>query len=369
MVRRFVVKGKTLSLILAALALVLCLAVTAWGVPGQAPGEEEGESSEGEETPPPPEEETPEPPEETPAPAVEETPAPAEETPVPAEETPEAVEETPVPAEETPEAIEETPAAAEEPAQPEPETEAPEAEESVPLLEQMKGLDEISGGETKTGDAVSGEAVSGEEVAPPSIPESAEAPVGEETEAAPPIGEGTEAIAEPQIEIQRLTPEEMAAFQERLGDLREQIMTSKARLMQLREQLMLGSVSIIALSIVHQHEVGGTFKLETLSYILDGFEIYAGVNSPENNLDKLEEFPVYEGSLLPGDHLLVVDMIFRGRGYGIFSYLNQYLFKVKARYLFTVNEGDVVTLNVISYDEGSFLTSLKDRLKVRFEMK
>ncbi|MDP8222718.1 MAG: hypothetical protein P9L99_05105 [Candidatus Lernaella stagnicola] len=177
-------------------------------------------------------------------------------------------------------------------------------------------------------------------------------------------------VPEPEtdVQVERLSPEQMAQFEEQLVDLRERIMKSKSRLMQLREQLMLGSVSIISMSIIHQHEVGGTFKLESLSYTLDGFEVYSGVNTPENDLEKLESFPVYEGSLLPGEHLLVVDMIYRGRGFGIFSYLNQYLFKVKARYLFTVNEGDVVTVRAVSYDEGSFLTSLKDRLKVRFEM-
>jgi hypothetical protein len=191
-----------------------------------------------------------------------------------------------------------------------------------------------------------------------------------ETEADQPVDDPVETIAQPEteVEVERLTPEQMAQFEDQLTDLRERIMKSKARLMQLREQLMLGSVSIISLAIIHEHEVGGTFKLESLSYTLDGFEIYSGVNSPENNLEDMESFPVYEGSLLPGDHLLVVDMIFRGRGYGIFSYLNQYLFKVKARYLFTVNEGDMITLKAISFDEGSFLTSLKDRLKVRFEM-
>ena len=171
---------------------------------------------------------------------------------------------------------------------------------------------------------------------------------------------------ETDVQVEQMNASEIAQFEEELNGLRERIMKTQARLMQLREQLLLGSVSIISLSILHSHEVGGAFKLESLSYTLDGFEIYTGVNTPESNLEELENFPIYEGSLLPGEHLLVVDMIFRGRGYGIFSYLNQYLFKVKARYLFTVEEGQAVTLRVISYDEGSFLTSLRNRLKVKF---
>jgi hypothetical protein len=198
----------------------------------------------------------------------------------------------------------------------------------------------------------------------PPAPDATPAPGGP-----PPTGEAPAApLAKTEVQVERLNPDQMRQFEDQLGDLRERIAKSKARLMQLHEQLKLGSVSIISLSILHKHDVSGAFKLESLSYTLDGFEVYSGVNTPENDLEKLEQFPVYEGGLLPGDHLLVVDLIFRGRGYGIFSYLNQYLFKVKARYMFTVNEGDVATLKVTTYDEGSFLTSLKDRLKVKFEM-
>ena len=203
---------------------------------------------------------------------------------------------------------------------------------------------------------------------PPPPPNASPTPPASPTPAAEPTP-APAPVAQTEVKVERLNAEQMNQFEESLVDLRERIMKSKARLMQLREQLMLGSVSIISLKINHNHEVGGTFKMESLSYTLDGFEIYSGVNTPENDLEKLGKFPVYEGSLLPGDHLLVVDMIFRGRGYGIFSYLNQYLFKVKARYLFTVAEGDVVNLDVVSYDEGSFLTSLKDRLRVKFEKK
>lgn len=183
----------------------------------------------------------------------------------------------------------------------------------------------------------------------------------------PPEGAMEPGTSETEVEVQRLSSQEMQQYEQELDDLRTRIMKTKARLIQLREQLRLGSVSIISLAILHTHEVGGAFRLESLSYTLDGFEVYAGVNTPESNLEELEDFPIYEGSLLPGEHLLAVDMVFRGRGYGIFSYLNQYLFKVKARYLFTVNEGDAITLKVVSFDEGSFLTSLRNRLKVKFE--
>ena len=173
--------------------------------------------------------------------------------------------------------------------------------------------------------------------------------------------------AQTEVEVEKLSPEQLDDLQKRLDELKEKILKSKANLKQLLDQIRMGSVSLAPFTIQHTHEVGATFQLETLSYDLDGFQIYSGVTSDQTDLEKMDKFPIYEGSLLPGDHLLTVDMVFRGKGYGIFSYLNQYLFKVKSRYSFKVAEGDTMTLRVTSYDSGSFLTSLKDRLKVRFE--
>ena len=172
-----------------------------------------------------------------------------------------------------------------------------------------------------------------------------------------------------EVEIEKLTEEQMQALDERLGGIKEKVFESKSRLKLLLDQLRMGSVSLNSLSVLHTHDVGATFKLESLKYTLDGFVVYHGVSGDEIDLEKFESTPVYEGSLLPGEHMLVVDMIYRGKGFGIFSYLKRYLFKVKSRYIFHVKEGDVATILVTSYDDGSFLTSLKDRLKVRFERK
>ncbi|MCB1152112.1 MAG: hypothetical protein H6684_00335 [Deltaproteobacteria bacterium] len=180
-------------------------------------------------------------------------------------------------------------------------------------------------------------------------------------------GEKSPTYLDSDVSVEKLTPEQMQNLEERLGEIREEVFRSKASLKQLLDQVRMGSVSLISFSIRHSHEVGPTFELETLAYTLDGFEIYRAVNTEDTALESFQDEPIYEGSLLPGEHLLVVDTVYRGKGYGVFSYLSQYLFKVKSRYSFTVVEGDVVVLNVTSYDEGAFLTSLRDRLKVRFE--
>lgn len=178
----------------------------------------------------------------------------------------------------------------------------------------------------------------------------------------------TEDTVQTEVEIEKLTDAQLASLEDRLSEIKEKVFQSKAGLKQLLDQLRMGSVSLISFSILHTQEVGATFRLEALKYTLDGFVIYDGVTDDEKNLDKLRKTSVYRGRLLPGEHQLIVDLVFRGKGYGVFSYLDHYLFKVKSRYFFTVQEGDLRSLHVISYDEGSFLTNLKDRLKVRFEV-
>jgi hypothetical protein len=63
---------------------------------------------------------------------------------------------------------------------------------------------------------------------------------------------------------------------------------------------------------------------------------------------------------------LVVDLQYRGRGYGLFSYLNNYAFHVTSRYTFVVDEGQAFDLQVTAYDGGEFVSSLKERLRVKF---
>ena len=161
----------------------------------------------------------------------------------------------------------------------------------------------------------------------------------------------------------RMTNEELLAFEDQLDGLRDQIFDAKAKLMQLRDQVMYGSLAIISLQVVHTQEVSSAFALQNIRYTLDGFEIF-NENNADGHLDKLEDSVIYDGAVLPGDHLLTVDLVFHGRGYGVFSYMNSYLFKVKSRYSFTVEEDKPIQIAVTSYDKGGTLGTLKSRLKV-----
>ncbi|MDP8256482.1 MAG: hypothetical protein P9M14_12100 [Candidatus Alcyoniella australis] len=176
-----------------------------------------------------------------------------------------------------------------------------------------------------------------------------------------------ETTGSPQVQtrvtVTRVTNQQLLAFEDELDDLRDQIFDAKARLLQLRDQVMYGSLAIIQIQLTHTQEVSSAFALQNIRYTLDGFEVFNKSNT-DGELDKLKDTMVYEGAVLPGEHLLTIDLVFQGRGYGVFSYMNDYLFKVKSRYSFSVDEDKPVVLAITSYDKGGTLSTLKSRLRV-----
>ncbi|MCX7808083.1 MAG: dihydrolipoamide acetyltransferase, partial [Deltaproteobacteria bacterium] len=86
----------------------------------------------------------------------------------------------------------------------------------------------------------------------------------------------------------------------------------------------------------------------------------------EGPLGDQAEFEVYNGSIVPGDHNLTVNLEYRGHGYGIFSYLKGYRFRVRSSYTFNVPEGKSVTLRVVAYEKGGPTAPLEERPAVRY---
>ncbi|MFP2932418.1 dihydrolipoamide acetyltransferase [Pyxidicoccus sp. 3LG] len=155
-------------------------------------------------------------------------------------------------------------------------------------------------------------------------------------------------------------------LEEQVVDLKEKIYRSKARLLLLQESVLGGNVSTGARAvIIHKNEMGGSFYLESVSYSLDGAPIATLVDNG-GDLGKREEFEVFNGRIIPGQHLLAVRLVYRGHGYGVFSYLEGYKFKVQASENFNAEPGKVTTLHVVGFEEGGFTTDMKDRAKVRY---
>jgi len=175
-------------------------------------------------------------------------------------------------------------------------------------------------------------------------------------------GAGAVPTADEQVELKAKT------LEERVNDLKERIFRTKARLMNLQEMVIGGDVSAGARAVlVHRNEMGAPFILESVAYTFDGAAIYAKTDV-EGDLDKRDEFEIFNGRVVPGNHQLTVRLVYRGHGFGVFSYLDGYKFRVQSSYTFNAEPGRTTAVKVVGYEKGGMTTDLKDRPAVRYDV-
>jgi len=155
-------------------------------------------------------------------------------------------------------------------------------------------------------------------------------------------------------------------LEQRINELKEQIYRSKARLSLLAETVLQGVVAGSQTVIVHENKMSGSYKLVKAVYALDGAPILNRADE-EGGLSERTEFDVYNGSIVPGEHTLTVNLEYRGNGYGIFSYLKGYRFKVRSSYSFSAPEGKAVNLRVVAYEKGGPTAPLEERPAISYQ--
>jgi len=119
--------------------------------------------------------------------------------------------------------------------------------------------------------------------------------------------------------------------------------------------------------LFHRNEMGSSFVLESVAYALDGAPIFTKVDV-NGDLDKREEFEIFNGRIVPGQHQIAVRLVYRGHGYGIFSYLEGYKFKVQSSYTFNAEAAKVTTVKIVGFEKGGLTADLKDRPAVRYDV-
>jgi len=157
-------------------------------------------------------------------------------------------------------------------------------------------------------------------------------------------------------------------LEEQVVDLKEKIYRTKARLLLLQETVLGGDITSGARAIiVSKNDMGGTFGLESVAYALDGAPIFTKVDKA-GDLANQKELEIFNGRIVPGQHQIAVRLVYRGRGYGVFSYLEGYKFTVTSSYTFNAEPGKVTTVKVVGYEKGGLTTDLKDRPAVRYDV-
>ncbi|MBN2342856.1 MAG: hypothetical protein JXX29_18055 [Deltaproteobacteria bacterium] len=182
--------------------------------------------------------------------------------------------------------------------------------------------------------------------------------------AEPTAPDGATAPAENTVEQGTYTVR-LRDLEERVNRLKEQIFRSKARLSLLAETVLEKKIAGAQASISFRNEMGGSFRLYKASLLLDGGPIYTATDEA-GSLSKRQKIDLFEGPVMPGDHTLEVVLQYKGHGYGIFSYLKGYTFKIRSSYTFTVNEGKAIQLEVIGFEKGGATTPLEERPAVRY---
>jgi hypothetical protein len=155
-------------------------------------------------------------------------------------------------------------------------------------------------------------------------------------------------------------------LEQRINELKEQIFRSKARLSLLAETVLQGVVAGAQTAIIHENKMSASYKLVKAVYALDGAPIF-NRSDEEGSLGERPEFDIYNGSIVPGEHTLTVNLEYRGHGYGIFSYLKGYRFKVHSSHSFSAPEGKAVHLRVVAYEKGGPTAPLEERPAIRYQ--
>jgi hypothetical protein len=167
-----------------------------------------------------------------------------------------------------------------------------------------------------------------------------------------------EATTPPNIRLRRL--------EQRVEALKEQTWRVKARVGMLKEAVLGGGIGARA-AIAHENKMGGSFRLIKLVYALDGTQIFSRADD-SGKLNDLKKIDILSGPIAPGNHTLSVLMVYRGNGYGVFSYLKSYKFTVRSSHTFTVSEGKLTEVTVVGFERGGVTTPLEKRPAVDFRV-
>jgi hypothetical protein len=78
------------------------------------------------------------------------------------------------------------------------------------------------------------------------------------------------------------------------------------------------------------------------------------------------ELELWKGALDAGEHVLTVDVAYRGNGHGVFSYFDNYHYNARSSTRFRLDDGARLQMLVDVLDKGGMNTSFDQRLLIAF---
>jgi hypothetical protein len=114
-----------------------------------------------------------------------------------------------------------------------------------------------------------------------------------------------------------------------------------------------------AMNAQFQDRVGGPFRLESVTCVLDGITVC-------NKSGKLgKSFPLFSKNVSPGSHNLSITAVYSGEG-GLFSYVDGFRYNVQSGSVVAVAAEDAARVTVMVRDVGGPTTPMAQRLRMGF---
>jgi len=173
-------------------------------------------------------------------------------------------------------------------------------------------------------------------------------------------------VAQPAAQSASDYNKELLTIEEDVNSLKERVFRSKATLQLLKEIVVQGSSTGSRGSIEHVNKLGRSYTIESVSYYLDGQGKYSKVDTT-GSLDDNKELKIFDGPIPPGNHNLTVHLRLRGNGFGVFSYVSNYVFNVQASTAFVAEDGKSCKVRAVINERGGIGRSFTERPGVTFE--
>lgn len=156
---------------------------------------------------------------------------------------------------------------------------------------------------------------------------------------------------------------ELRALEGHVGAVRAEVGRSRAALQALVDDAVVADERAGRIEIVHENRLGSSFVLVDAEYVLDGKVVWRSADATTGRLH------VFHADVDEGPHTLVVRLVYRGNGTGLFPDLLGYTTRVEQQRTFDVAAGRTTRIAAVGYDRGSFVSELFERPGLRFDVR
>ena len=156
---------------------------------------------------------------------------------------------------------------------------------------------------------------------------------------------------------------ELKDLQKQLALLRERVIETKSRIITYGERVSRGFTAGTRVVMKNENTLGKDFLVESVTYYLDGHQVYSKKFDGENAMDTA----VYKGSILPGKHKVDMELVLRGDE-GTLDFSHKAKLKYTTSEYFTANEGKQLNIKIRFFDKGGFFTKIEERPGISFEI-